>query len=198
MRNGKLNDTSGRYGLVSRLLHWVVAYLVLWQLLPVAGWSLIGAGRFMRTVRGAGPNHGTAGFLVALLIGPRFTWAVANRRRRPPAQSGLGGRAAWIAHRLMYLLTATVALLPLLRAYGSGDGLTVLGIRVIAETGVEHATLIIPADLLHKPLAYALAALIALHVAAALWHGVVRRDGIVARMTGPLGCRSNETKQLGV
>ena len=183
----RLADRPDRYGLVSRAFHWIMAYLLLWQFLTLLGWRLLGDGAVMRTASLLGPAHGTVGILVIGLVVPRAMWAAWNRRRRPAADSSPAGRLARGVHALFYLLMAVVPALALARAYGSGKGHALWGMPVVHATGREVGWLVAPADLLHKPLAWALAMLVAGHVAMALLHGMVRRDGVLARMAGPMG-----------
>ena len=182
-----LADGPDRYGLVSRAFHWVMAYLLLWQFLTLLGWRLLGDGAVMRTASLLGPAHGTVGVLVIGLVVPRAAWAGWNRRRRPAADSTLAGWLARGVHALFYLLMAVVPALALARAYGSGKGYALWGLQVMPATGREVGWLVAPADLLHKPLAWTLAVLVAGHIAMALLHGLVRRDGVLARMAGPMG-----------
>lgn len=176
-------DTAKRYGLVTRLFHWSMAYLLLWQFVTLLGWRLIGDGPFMRTVSALGPAHGTVGILVFCLVMPRLVWALTNRSRRP-ANAGLSGLMAKAVHGVFYLLMIVVPALALTRAYGSGKGFALWDVQLIAKTGQEVKWLVAPANLLHGPLAWTLAILIAGHIMAAAFHGLVLRDGTIDRMTG--------------
>ncbi|WP_182085857.1 cytochrome b [Aureimonas sp. ME7] len=179
-------DTPRRYGLVSRALHWAVAYLLLWQFLTLAGWKLIGDGEVMRTVSEFGPYHGTVGVLVLAAFVPRVIWLVVNRRRRPKQARTPLGILATAGHHTLYLLMFLVPALALLRAYGNGKGYTLWGFQLVPTTGERIEWLVATVNWLHSPLAWVLAAMIGGHILMALFHHTVRRDDTLRRMAGPI------------
>ncbi|RIX99526.1 cytochrome b [Aureimonas flava] len=183
---GRLRDTPQRYGLVSRALHWAAAYLLLWQFATLLGWRWLGDGPVMRAVSLLGPYHGTVGVLILALLLPRMAWSLVERRRRPrDAPTALGRLRAGV-HGAFYALMLLVPGLALARAYGNGKGYELWEIALIPATGVTMEWLVAPADLLHGPLAWTLAALIAGHVSMALIHHFARGDETLRRMAGAL------------
>lgn len=150
------------YDRTSRLLHWLVAALVLVQF--ATGWSW---GYFPR---GSEPRfylfnlHIYAGYLILALAIARIGWRL--RHPAPPLPAGMG-RPAEIAaratHGLLYLL---ILLQPILGAVT----ITAFG-KALGWTGAVHVAL-----------AYVIAAIVMAHLAAALWHQFVRRDGLILRM----------------
>jgi cytochrome b561 len=92
--------------------------------------------------------------------------------------SSLFDKLAWVSHRLLYLAVI---------------GMAAVGLSMATETGIlgllvgQHPQ--IPADFWVYNLRYAhylisrlLMALIALHIAGALYHALIRRDGLLRRM----------------
>ena len=75
-------DTPQRYGTVSRLLHWLMAILVLWQALKLFDRIDDGEHWIGQTLV---PWHLSIGSLLLLLIVLRIIWALRNVRHRPPA-----------------------------------------------------------------------------------------------------------------
>ncbi|WP_421358121.1 cytochrome b [Agrobacterium rosae] len=61
-------DRPDRYGWVSRLLHWAMAYLLIWQFLVILTWRLFGDRDWVTMVTSLGPGHGTVGLLVIGLV----------------------------------------------------------------------------------------------------------------------------------
>lgn len=179
-------DSSARYGLVSRFFHWSIAYLLIWQMVTLLGWRLIGDGPFMRSVSELGPYHGTVGVLVLFLGVARLVWAIANRHRRPRYERMVSGRTARLAHELFYALMIAIPAMALLRAYGKGRGYEQWGLQLVPKTDTEIAWMMAPADALHGLLAWTFGALIAGHVGIAFWHRIVRRDRVLRRMPGTL------------
>lgn len=179
---GVLMDTPERYGLISRGLHWFMAYLLIWQFFTILSWRIFGEAGWLMFVFSLGPYHGTVGLMIIALVVIRTGWMLANRKRRPPHGAGWPGRIALAGHVGLYLLMFAIPAVALIRVYGSGKGWQ----PWIPATGKEVAWLTAPADALHGPLAWCLSALIAGHILAALYHRLIRKDGILARMAGPL------------
>lgn len=174
-------DTPDGYGLVTRLLHWAMALILLWQF----------TGMILRLILGRTPlmafwvgTHQSIGTVLLALILLRLTWAWASRRRRPAQEPGWNGRAAFAGHCALYGLMFVAPALALLRAFGNGRGYAFFGHQVVPRTGVRIEWMAAPADLLHSKLAWLLLALILGHVVMALVHHFVWRDGVLLRMAG--------------
>ena len=176
-------DTPLAYGFVSRVFHWTMACLIGWQFTIAVGWRVFGDGAVMKTVSLLGPSHRTAGALLFALVVPRAIWAFRNRRQRP-VDRGLPGASARIVHAMIYLLIFSVPGLALARTYANGRGFDLWGLRLVPETGHRIEWLTGLADLLHAPLAWGLAVLVAGHVLMAVVHTAVLRDGLLRRMIG--------------
>lgn len=180
----RLADTPHRYGLISRLLHWIIAYLLLWQCLMFIGWRILDDA-VMRQVAPFGLSHTTIGVLILILVVPRTLWAI--RRARMPGGGPPLGKAARIGHALLYVMMLVVPAAALLRAYGSGKGLILGILPLIPATGHKIDALTAPADLFHAALGWTLAVLVAGHILMALCHHLVIRDGSLGRMAGRRG-----------
>ncbi len=81
-------DSPERYGLVSRALHWGMAYLLIWQFFTILTWRVFGPAEWVKFVTSFGPYHGTVGLLVLPLVVIRAVWVLVNRKRRPPHETG--------------------------------------------------------------------------------------------------------------
>jgi cytochrome b561 len=151
-----------RYDAIARTLHWLVAALVLVQF--ATGWSW---GFFER---GSEPRfylfrtHLFCGYAVLAFAVLRIIWRMTHAAPPLPAgMSRLTEIAARSTHGLLYL---AILLQP------------VLGILTISAFGKSLGW---PGSV-HVALAYVIAGIVALHVAAALWHQFVRRDDLLGRM----------------
>ncbi|CAK7010569.1 MAG: hypothetical protein KER_00389 [Kerstersia gyiorum] len=180
---GQWVDDRRRYGLVTRVLHGAMALLFAWQFLGMA--IKLSQGRTPLAAFFVG-THAPVGTLLLMLLAVRLIWAGGNLRHRPPQGQGWQALAARLGHGMLYLLMLMVPLLAGLRAYGSGRGLNVWGWQVLPATGAKVDWMMAPGNALHGVLAWCLLALIGGHIAMALWHRVVLRDGVMARMFGPL------------
>lgn len=152
---------STRYDRVAMSLHWLVAALVLIQF--ATGWTW---GFFER---GTEPRfylfrtHLFSGYAILALALLRIGWRITHRAPAlPPGMSRPMEIAAHATHGLLYL---AILVQP------------ILGIITITAIGKSLGT-----GPIHVALAYVIAAIVVLHVAAALWHHFVRGDGLIARM----------------
>ncbi|WP_121115212.1 cytochrome b [Croceibacterium ferulae] len=176
----RLRDSAQGYGIVSRTLHWSMALLLVLQLTTAALHLLAGESAAAKTVW---PLHFQIGFTLWWLVLLRGTWALANYRNRPPHEgSPLQARAATAGHLALYALMVVVPTLALLRAAGRGSGVRLYGIQWLPEGTPEVPALTAAGNLLHGTFGWVLASLVVGHVAFALWHGLVRRDGTLSRM----------------
>ena len=176
-----LMDTPERYGAVSRLLHWGMALLLLAQFVAAAAhWGLPRDDAFREAVWSYHPDLGITLFIIVLLRG---VWGLSNLSRRPD-HPGAMGKIAVLVHLLMYGPMIAVPGARILGAAGSERGLSFLGMEIFAPQQVEVAWMQAPAEW-HGEMGWVLLALIVGHAFMGLvWHGLVRRDGTLERMTG--------------
>lgn len=176
-------DSPERYGLVSRLLHWSMAALLLWQYIGMTVKIVLGRHALTAFLVG---THKPVGTVLMLLILLRGVWGLSQWRRRPPHPAGAVGRLAALGHALLYALMAWIPLVALLREYGKGRGFAPFGMPLFPQTGQEIGWMLWPADLSHGVLAWVLLALVAGHVAMVALHQVWWRDATLSRMAGRL------------
>lgn len=168
-----------RYHPVSMALHWLLALMILASL--VVGLTMTGL-PFSPTRLRLYNWHKWAGVTILALSALRLLWRLAHR---PPADLPMAAwqrRAAHGAHAALYLLFFAVPLAGW--AYSSAAGFPVVwfGVLPLPDLVAPDRALSESLKLLHQWLAYALAAVVALHVAAALKHHFVDRDGLLLRM----------------
>ncbi len=176
-----LTDTPLRYGRVTRLLHWSIAALMLWQF----------TGMILKLTLGRVPvvaffvgTHQKLGLVLFGLIVLRLLWAVLNRGRRPDHGAGLLGLAARLGHLALYLVMLAVPLAALLRAYGSDKVFAPFGFQIFPAQEPPIGWMVGLGDLLHGAGGWLLLALIAGHVVMVGLHEGMWRDGTLARMAG--------------
>lgn len=160
-----------RYDRVARTLHWLVAALVLVQF--ATGWSW---GYFER---GSVPRfylfriHLFSGYAVLTFAALRILWRMTHKA--PPMPAGMSRLTLIVAKSTHGLLYLAILVQPL------------LGIVTISAMGKSLGW---PGPV-HVALAYLIAGIVALLIAAALWHQFARRDDVLSRMlparagTGP-------------
>lgn len=172
-------DTRERYGTVSRIFHWVVALLVVWQALKLFDRIDDGQHWVGQTLV---PWHISVGVLVLLLVVPRIIWALRNHGHRPPAPPPpMLGFLAKAGHVALYAALLLMPLSGIAIMVGNGYGLTVFGIELVAR-GAEIPWLATFGGMLHSPLAWLLVAMVAGHAGMALVRHFVKKDGVLRRM----------------
>lgn len=176
-------DTSERYGRISRWLHWGIAVLLLLQFVTVLGWRWLGNMPLTQALSMIAP-HGLVGMAVFALMMARVTWAWRMRMVgcRPIQLSTTLGRAAMIGHVTLNVLTLFIPGSAMLRAWASGRGMEVWGVRWLPGAGQQLPLLEAPADLLHSTLAWALLVMALGHGGAAVLHHTYADDGVIRRM----------------
>jgi cytochrome b561 len=173
--------TPERFALPARMLHWLMAVLILAMLLIGAGMLSTTTARYPELLAWHRPI-GIAILILALVrLGVRLT------HRPPPLPADLPAIQAAAAKGSHYLLYALMIALPLIGWAMQSAG----GYPVTLWKGVELFP-ILPHDIraygwlrcLHGLLAYAFFLLILAHLGAALFHGLIRRDGVFRSMAG--------------
>lgn len=160
----QITDTKERYGFITRLLHWGMALLLLWQFLSAGSHLLLGDTPVEEFFWA---THKPLGFLLLILIFIRSLWALANLSRRPPSVNRMATRG----HVALYGLIFLIPSLALLRQYGSGETFEPLGITLFSGfEGDEIAWMVLPANLFHSWFGWALLLMIIGHVFMAFQH----------------------------
>lgn len=183
MKHGQI-PPDARYTLPAIALHWVLALAILGAI--GMGWYLEGQ-PFSPAKLKLINWHKWAGITILALSVLRLLWRLTHR---PPALPAAveAGMPPWQrlahhgTHALMYVLFLAVPLLGWAASSAKGFPIVWLGVLPLPDwVGVDQELGKTLQDL-HSLGAWTLAALIALHVAAALKHQFIDRDGLLARM----------------
>jgi len=138
-------------------------------------------------------THKALGWLTLVLLAARLA-ARASRAAPPPAPNWSRATrwASGLAHVALYVLLAAVPLIGWLRVSSAIVPIPVslFGLATIPNIAPVDADVSDVAAFAHKFGAWTLAALAALHVAAALKHQFVDRDAILSRMRPRAGGRT--------
>jgi cytochrome b561 len=170
-----------RYTGVAQALHWLTA-AALCLLLPFV-WV---AENFP-----AGPvrvfwymAHESMGISVLLMVVLRLTWRWRHRAPAyPPGNGRVTQALAGLSHGLLY---AVLLLMPVTGYLMAGNGQDVPFFRLVDLPGfARDERLGSLANSIHVWCQFAVYGLIALHVAATVWHVAIRRDGMLDRMLPP-------------
>lgn len=164
------------YGAPARAIHWASAFLVLsaWLVGSTMDGFPRGGGRELAT-----QLHYSLGVLVLGAAALRVAWRAISP---PPAAGGPAWQrlAAGTMHVSLLVLTVALPLTGLFDRWARGRPVTVLGgVALPAPATIPGGRAWGEA---HEVLAWLLLAAIAAHVAGALWHQIVLRDGTLSRM----------------
>lgn len=126
--------------------------------------------------------HKWAGVVILALSAARLLWRLTHRPPTDVTMPAWQRRAAHAAHIAMYALFFAIPLSGWAYSSAAGFPIVLFGVLPLPDfvpVDRELAQVIKP---WHAWLAYGLAALVVLHIAAALKHQWVDRDGLIRRM----------------
>ncbi len=175
------HNSSDSWGLVSVLLHWLVAITV-FGMLGLGLW-MTGLDYYHPWYR-LGPDiHRSTGILLFIVILLRLAWRLGEGTPAPePNHKQWEIRSAHLAHLLLYLLPLAIALSGYLMSSADGRAASVFGWFSIPAmyTGLERQEDIMGG--IHEILAWCLITIVAVHTAGALKHHFIDRDSTLTRM----------------
>lgn len=171
-----INDSKERYGSVSKAFHWLMAVLIIWQLLKFGDRIAEGEHWVGQTLV---PWHVSIGTLLLVLIVLRLAW-VARQRHQRPAQDPATAKLVKAGHGLLFAGMLLMPITGVMVMLGGGYGLTAFGLEIFAES--EEIAWAASLGSLHSPLVWALTALVLGHIGIALFHHFVQRDDTLKRM----------------
>jgi cytochrome b561 len=172
------------YDPVTRRMHWLNAILV--AVTIALAWGIIGAPRHESARGWLIALHGSCGIAVLALMLFWVGWRL--RHPSPPLRPALRAGQAWLARATQGAISLLLIAMPLtgyVSLAAAGVPLRFFGLVDLPLLMPESGRLSQVAIALHLGGEFLIYALVALHIAAALMHGLVRRDGILERMLPP-------------
>ena len=172
-------NAAARYDPIAIALHWLLAAMILGALLM----GLYMTGLPFSPARLKLYNwHKWAGMTILLLSAARLLWRLTHRPPAGPGMTAWQQRGAQVAHTALYLLFFAVPLAGWAYSSAAGFPVVVYGVLPLPDFVDPDRSLAEVLKSLHHWLAYALAATIGLHVAAAMKHQFIDHDGLMRRM----------------
>lgn len=178
-QRGAMSTSANRYSLRSILLHWITV---------IAIFAAVGLGlRLEHPPEGWGDTlyrlHWSFGMTVLFLVVLR----VINRLKTPPPAPYAGltpmeRKLSVSVHHLLYVLMVVVPVLGWLGKSAYGGPITIFGLfdmPALLSPNEDTAKRLLG---LHKIAVKVLMLTIALHIAGALNHALIKRDGVLRRM----------------
>lgn len=174
------DPAAGRYDAFARSLHWTMALLI-----TIAFALGLAVDAFPKAAEALVVQvHVLIGVSLVLLLGLRVIWRLSHSAPPSPPASPLMMRAAQLGHLALYVLMGTVLAAGLATLFLRGQAIDAVIFSVPSPLAANRA-LARSAKEVHETLSFVLVGLSAAHVAAALWHQFVLRDGTLARMASP-------------
>ena len=171
--------TSARYSGPAIALHWLLA---------LALFGAFAVGLYMTDLPLSPQRlklynwHKWAGICILALSALRLLWRLTHR---PPADVPMPAwqrRASHATHHLLYVLFFAVPLAGWAYSSAAGFPIVVFGVLPLPDFVAPSKELAEAIKPLHKILAFTMAALVLVHVGAALKHHFVDGDGLLSRM----------------
>ncbi|RYY17804.1 MAG: cytochrome b [Alphaproteobacteria bacterium] len=169
-----------RYDGVAQAFHWTVVLLVVLQY--ATKWLSPGDLPFA-TKQGLNAWHLGIGPAVLLLMLARLAWRLTHTP--PSAPDDIPPALQFVSrgtHWLFYALLVVLPVLGWIAASGFGAGVTLLGLVPLPALVGKDRPLAEAIGSAHGALAWVVLVLIGLHVAGALYHALVKHDGVLSRM----------------
>lgn len=173
------------YTTTGRLLHWIVALMVL-ATIPI-GTVMIREGIARPTQDTLFILHKNGGVIILLLVLARIAWRIAHPPPPLPASvPPIQRLASRVVHLGLYAMLLFMALTGYTRVAAGGFPIEMLDALGLPRLAPRSDDLAETAKTMHHYGRLVLIALIGLHVGAALFHAVVLRDGVFGRMWPPV------------
>ena len=166
-----------RFDRVSMALHWATVLLIAFQLTTAFWPHDEGNGRMLLML------HRSAGALTLGVVVFRFVWRArfAHLPPFPPSMPKAQQLAAKANEYGLYAMLLVQPLTGLTDAIVHGRPFMLFGLQVPALMAMNKPLFHLTGEL-HELGAWVLVALIAMHIGAALLHGLAPRDGVLQRM----------------
>ncbi len=176
-----LNNTATTYGTLNKILHWGMALLII---------GMLAFGFFMDDFSKAlKPTvymiHKSIGLLILALFILRLTWKVINKGMPSYHESLSRSQQKFVAagHHTLYLLMFIMPMTGLLMSIAAKRYPTFFNLFTVNIPGVPQTEAF--GDFMHESheiLAWVFIAMVAMHIGAALYHRVIKNDGVLERM----------------
>jgi cytochrome b561 len=175
----QLKNTLTRYGAVAQLFHWVIVVLIVTQfvlakradgLSPVAKIGVLA-------------THKSVGITILALAVLRLAWRLFNPVPQAPATTPRWQtRAAKVSHFLLYALLFIQPVLGWLMSSARSFSVSYFGLFTLPDFIEPNRAAYERLHDLHEAMAWTLAAVALIHIAAALKHHFLDRDDVLRRM----------------
>ena len=181
MSAAPISPTAGGYDRVARGVHWLNAVLAV--VTVMLAWGLLGAPRHSAARAWLLTLHGSFGIAI---LGVMLFWAGWRLRHpAPPLRPALRWIEVLLAHATQAAIFFLFVAMPIsgyVSLAAAGKAVSLFGIVAVPPLLPMSGRVSQAAIALHLAGEFMIYGLVGLHIAAALMHGFVWRDGILERM----------------
>jgi cytochrome b561 len=174
-----MSQTGNHFSPLARLLHWTMAPLIVAMLFIGVGMVASVSRTHITLVAIHKPLGIALLLLVALRVGVRVTHGTPPLPHDMPTFQRIAAKAS---HLVLYALMVAMPLIGWAMLSAAGYPVTLYGPWHLPPIAPHDVALFALLRALHTWLAFALFATVLLHLAAALFHGLIRRDGVFSSM----------------
>jgi cytochrome b561 len=174
-----------QYGSAAKSFHWVTAALLGAQF--TIGWIMPGL-RHITQPEGLVSLHFSLGIVVLAVTAARLLWRAAIGVPSPATSlPKWQHQAAQLLHMALYVLLFALTFSGWAYASSHGLAVTFFGLAALPAIFANGSGIGQAIGQLHSPLAWILLTALGLHIAVALAHALIWRDGVMSRMLPRLG-----------
>ena len=175
-------NTREKFGLLTRLLHWTIFILFVFQYFLVYRREYFpeGAPEKMQYIL----LHKSLGVVLIILAFTMLVWRHLGERPEIPA-----GRFSWersfakITHVLLYICMLFMPLSGISMSLYSGYGVKVFNWFSFPQLVSKNPDLAGVFHEVHEYLSYVIIVIVGIHIVGALYHKFIRKDEVLSRMT---------------
>lgn len=171
---------SQRYNPVAQGFHWLVVAMIVMQVTIAL---ILPAVLPKATEEQVSTWHFAMGSSILAIMLLRLAWRLSHPP--PPAPTDLPASLRLLSRATHWLFYGVLIVLPMLgwtAASAYGAPVRLFGLIPLPALVDKNKELAEAVGQVHETVAFGLLALIALHVAGALYHGLVKQDGVIRRM----------------
>jgi cytochrome b561 len=176
----RLRNSATHYGVVSKLLHWTIALMILG--LVWLGWYMVDLTYFDKWYNQSLALHKALGMAVLGVAGGFLAWKLYSPSPAPVTGVAWQQTAARVMHYILLVLMVVIPATGYLISTSAGKAISFFGLFDIPALFDKDAGMRDLAIELHFYLAYGIGVLALGHAAAAVKHQFVDRDGTLARI----------------
>ena len=176
-----IKNTAEHFGLVAKLVHWVIALLILG--LIWLGWYMVGLSYYDPWSQDSLIAHRALGMIVLGLALFKVLWLIVSPTPDPlPSQKPWEHKASHLVHWILFLSMFVIPITGYLISTSEGAAVPIFNwFDIPALFVVEESTRDLAIDI-HYYVAYAILVVAVIHASAAVKHQFVDRDGTLKRM----------------